>query len=114
LQRFAWGVSSLAESYLIEGVDFLPAQVAQLSAQYPIRTVFLGCSQMTLARFDRFPGRARGYASLPLKVRRQFVQDVPRWSEFVRQEAARFGYPYVDMSDNFPSRLREADTVLTG
>src|SRR5581483_11768961 len=42
------GVSSLADHYLIEGVDFLPAQVARLSAQYPIRAVFLGCSQLTL------------------------------------------------------------------
>jgi hypothetical protein len=113
LEQFAWGVSSLAESYVIEGVDFLPVQVAQLSAQYQIRTVFLGCSQMSLERFDRFPGRARGYASLPLEVRRQFVQDIPLWSKFVRQEAVRFGYPYVDMSDDFPSRLHEADTVLT-
>ena len=33
LERFIWGVSSLAEHYVIEGVDFLPAQVAQLELQ---------------------------------------------------------------------------------
>jgi 2-phosphoglycerate kinase len=113
LDRFAWGVSSLAESYVIEGVSFLPAQIVQLSAQYPVRSVFLGCSHMTLERFDRFPGRSRGYAELPVVMRRQIVQDVPRWSEFIRQEAERFGYPYVDMSDDFPSRLHEAGAVLT-
>jgi hypothetical protein len=48
LERFVWGVSSQAENYLIEGVDFLPSQIAQLSGKYPIRAVFLGCSQMTL------------------------------------------------------------------
>jgi hypothetical protein len=31
LERFVWGVNSLAEHYVIEGVDFLPAQVAQLA-----------------------------------------------------------------------------------
>lgn len=113
LERFIWGVSSLAQSYLIEGVDFLPAQIAQLSAQYQIRSVFLGCSKMTLERFDKFPGRSRGYASLPRKTRRQFAQDVSLWSEFVQLESERFGYPYIDMSDNFPSRLREAEVVLT-
>ena len=113
LERFVWGVSSLAESYVIEGVDFLPAQVAQLSAQYQIRSVFLGCSKMTPEHFDQFPGRSRGYATLPEEVRRQFAQDVPLWSEFVRQEAERFDYPYIDMIDDFPSRLREADAVLT-
>ena len=113
LERFVWGVSSLAENYVIEGVGFLPEQVAQLAAQYQIRSVFLGCSRMTLEQFDEFPGRSRGYASLPEEVRCQFAQDVPLWSEFVRQEAKRFGYPYVDMIDDFPTRLSEADAVLT-
>lgn len=113
LERFAWGVSSLAESYVIEGVDFLPAQVAQLSAQHKIRSVFLGCSRMTLEQFDQFPGRSRGYAGLPEAVRRQIVRDVPPWSEFVRKEAERFGYAYIDVSDDFPARLREAEAALT-
>ena len=56
LERFVWGVNSLADGYVIEGVDFLPEQVVRLSAQYPVRSVFLGCSKMSLDRFDRFPG----------------------------------------------------------
>jgi hypothetical protein len=112
LERFAWGANSIADSYLIEGVDFLPEQIAKLSSQYPIRSVFLGCSQMTLERFNQFPGRSRGYTALPEAFQRQIVQDVPLWSEFVRQEAGRFGYPYVDMSDDFPLRLGEADALL--
>ena len=113
LQRFTWGVSSIAEGYVIEGVDFLPTQVAQLSDQYNIRAVFLGCSKMTLEQFNQYPGRSRGYADLPEAMQRQIVQDIPLWSEFVRQEAERFGYPYVDMIDGFPSRLSEAEAVLT-
>lgn len=112
LERFTWGVTSTADSYLIEGVDFLPAHVAQLSAQYPIRSVFLGRSQMTLGQFNQFPGRSRGYTNLPEAFQRQIVQDVPLWSEFVRQEAGRSGCPYVDMIDDFSSRLDEAETVL--
>src|SRR5688500_4911515 len=37
LERFSWGVSSLSEPYVIEGVDFLPAQVVQLSGKYKLR-----------------------------------------------------------------------------
>jgi hypothetical protein len=92
LERFIWGVSSMAESYVIEGVDFLPAQVDHLSSQYPIRSIFLGCSQMTLEAFDRFPGHSPGYSMLPEESRRQIVQDVPRWSAFIQQEAEHFGY----------------------
>jgi hypothetical protein len=113
LERFVWGVSSLAEHYLIEGVDFLPAQVARLSAQYPVRCVFLGCSTMTLERFERFPGRSPGYIGLPMDMRGQIVQHVPMHSDLVRREAEAFGYPYVDMVGDFDARLREADAALT-
>ena len=111
LERFVWSVSAMAEGYVIEGVDFVPAQVAQLAARWPIRSVFLGCSKMPLEHFDQF-GCSRGYAMLPEEMRRQIAQDVPLWSEFIRQEAERFCYPYVDMIDDFPSRLTEAETVL--
>lgn len=113
LKRFVWGVSSLADHYVIEGADFLPAQVAQLSTPSETRAVFLGCSRMTLESLDQFPGRSRGYAGLPEEMRRQIAQDVPRWSEFIRQECARFGYRYVDMANDFPQRLQEAEAILT-
>src|SRR5437588_1579166 len=112
LERFIWGVSSLTDHYVIEGVDFLPAQVAQLSTQYPIRTVFLGCSRLTLEGLTHYSGRS-GYGSLPEALRRQIVEDVPRWSAFIRQEADRFGYAYVDMVSDFSQRLTEAEMVLT-
>jgi hypothetical protein len=96
-----------------EGVDFLPAQVAQLSTHYQMRSVFLGRSRMTLETFDQFPGRSRGYSNLPEEMRRQIVLDVPRWSEFIRQESARFGYPYFDMIGDFDQRLNQAEAMLT-
>lgn len=114
LERFAWSISSMArEGYVIEGVNFLPGQLVQLSTRYPLRAVFLGCSQMNLDRFDRFPGHSIGYTFLPEETRRQFAQDIPGWSEFIRQEAEKFGCPYVDMSDDFEARLGEAAALLT-
>jgi len=113
LERFIWGVNSLSDNYVIEGVDFLPAQVVQLANQYQIRSVFLGCSQMTLETFDQFPGRSRGYSGLPEEMRRQIVRDVPLWSEFIRRESERFGYPYSDMIGDFSQRLDEAKALLT-
>lgn len=112
LERFVWGVSALADHYVIEGVDFLPAQVAQISTQYPIRAVFLGCSHMTLEKLAQFPGRSPGYARLPEELRRQIAEDVPRWSAFIRQEADRFGYTYIDTVGAFPQRLAEAEMAL--
>ena len=112
LERFIWGVNSQAGDYVIEGVDFLPKQVTQLSTKYNIRSVFLGCAQMTFERFDQYPGHSPGYASLPEELRRQFAKDIPTWSEFIRQEAGRFDQPYIDMSDRFHSRLNEAEQLL--
>ena len=115
LQRFVWGVSSLAEDYIVEGVDFLPSQAVLLEAQYPIRSVFLGRSQMTLEQFERFPGRSRGYAGLPEALRRQIVQDVPHWSAFIQSEADRCGCRYIDMQGDFTSHLDEAEaSLMTG
>ena len=113
LQQFVWGVTSQAENYLIEGVDFLPAQVKQLADQYELRAIFLGCSQMTLDTFDQFPGRSLGYKRLPEELRRQIVADVPRWSEFIRQECNRFNYPYIDTADSFHDQLLRAKRLLT-
>jgi 2-phosphoglycerate kinase len=112
IERFVWGVSSMAESYVIEGVNFLPEQVKHLSTQYQIRTVFLGCTKMTLERFDQFPGHSIGYTFLPEETRRQVVHDIPLWSEFIQQKAKQFGYSYVDMSDEFSARLQEAEAAL--
>lgn len=113
MERFIWGVTSFADDYVIEGVDFLPAQVAQLTTKYPIRAVFLGCSYMTLESFNQFPGRSKGYANLSEEIRQQIVGDVPRWSAFIRQEAERSGYAFVDMVGDFAQRLTEAERVLT-
>jgi 2-phosphoglycerate kinase len=113
LERFVWGITSQAENYLIEGVDFLPAQVNHLSAQYQLRTVFLGCSRMTREHLDQFPGRSRGYRSLPEEFRRQIAKDVPLWSELIRREAEHCGFPYIDTAHDFPNRLRQAESLLT-
>jgi len=113
LGRFIWGVTSSADSYLVEGVDFLPEHVARISARYPVRAVFLGCSTMTLGTLDQFPGRSSGYAGLPDEMRRQIAQDVPLWSEFIRQECERFGYPYIDMTGDFNERIDQAKAALT-
>jgi hypothetical protein len=113
LQRFVCGMSSLADDYLIEGVHFLPSHAAALAKDFALRSVFLGCSTLTLERFDKFPGRSRGYAALPLEFRQQIVRDVPTWSAFVAERAKLAGCHYLDMVGGFAERLAEAELVLT-
>ena len=114
LERFVWGINSQAEHYLIEGVHFLPEQVSALANHYSVRSVFLGCSNLTLERFDAFPGRSRGYVGLPPELKRQIVRDVPKWSAYVAEKAASEGLPYLDMNEDFGDRLEEAEHLLVG
>jgi hypothetical protein len=113
LERFVWGVISKTDNYLIEGVGFLPEQAKRLSAKYPLRAIFVGCSRMTLEDLDHFPGRSLGYIGLPEELRRKIARDVPLWSEFIRQESENFGYPYIDTVNDFPKKLSQAEFILT-
>lgn len=112
LERFVHGIGSFADDYLIEGVHFLPRHVTALAQRGAVRSVFIGSSQLTLERFEQFPGRSRGYAALPPDFKRQIVQDVPRWSQFIAGEAAAAGCPYVDTSGDFAAQLAEAERLL--
>lgn len=112
LEKFVGGIGSLADSYLIEGVHFLPRHVLALGQRCAVRAVFIGSSQLTLQRFEEFPGRSPGYASLPADFKRQIVRDVPRWSDFISREAAAAGCPYVDTSGDFAAQLALAEQHL--
>lgn len=114
LERFVWGINSMSDGYVIEGVDFLPAHAARLAEKFAVRAVYLGCSVMDLERFDRYPGRSKGYAGLPEETRRQFAGDIPGWSAFIRREAEQWGFAYVDTAVDFEARLGEAEALLTG
>jgi len=114
LQRLVWGISKMAEAYVIEGVAFLPEHVARLAMDFQVRAVFVGSSQMTLEKLDKYPGMSRGYGELPEAHRRQIAGDVPLWSQFIRDESQRFGYPYVDTGEHFTQRLQESERILLG
>lgn len=112
LERSLWALTSQADHYLIEGVGFLPEQVAATAQTHAIRSVFLGCSTMTLERLDAFPGRSPGYGRLPEALRRQIAADVPVWSAYLESECARWAVPYVDLGDEFDEGLHQAQRAL--
>lgn len=67
---------------------------------------------MTLAKLERFPSHSKGYATLPENLKRQDAADVPRWSRFIEEEAARCTVPYDDMSYKFEEQLQEIEAQL--
>jgi hypothetical protein len=67
---------------------------------------------MSLEKLDRYPGHSRGYASLPESMRLLISRDVPLWSTYIREEAERFGCPYVDTALDFQAQLGKAERIL--
>lgn len=113
LNRFVWGVNSLSDHYIIEGVHFLPIQAAELGDRFSIRALFIGCSTMSVDKLDQFPGRSQGYAALPSGIKEQIAADVPLWSRFIEREANKVGYPFLDMADDFERHVTRAERLLT-
>ncbi len=112
-ERIVSGINSTAESYVIEGVHFLPNHVRTLHERFPIRAVFLGCSLITPADIARLPGKSPGYADLPKPMRAQIARDVPVWSAWIQELSGASGFPYVDMAKNkFASSLELAAAEL--
>lgn len=106
-------ISQATEQYVIEGVDFLPGQIVRLNPLYPqLRALFLGCSTMTVERFDRYPGHSPGYSRLPDALRRQIANDISRWSKFIRDECGHAGCAYLEMGHNFRAQVVEAQRIL--
>ena len=103
LVLFLWGNGDKLNSPSTPGRSILYA------FHYPVTKTGL----REAGAFDRFPGRSRGYSTQPEEVRAQFARDIPLWREFIRHEAERCSCPYIEMSDNFQSRLIEAETHLT-
>jgi hypothetical protein len=112
LERFVWSVTSLGAPYIIEGVDFLPAQAARLAQRFTIRAVFLGDSAMTPARLQAHLGRQPWLAETPPDRFRELAGHVVDHTKLVRRECARLGLSFVDMAGDFDRRSQEAAALL--
>ena len=112
LERYIWGISSLSNDYIVEGVWILPKQALQLAHEFPIRSVFLGCTDMSLEKLDRYPGHSKGYSNLPESMRLLISLDVPLWSRYVCEAAEQFGCPYVDTALDFLAQMNKAERIL--
>ena len=114
LERFTWGVASLRSPYVIEGVDFLPEQAADLAKRYAVRSVFLGNSMMTATLLGTQLGRQPWLAGTPPEQLRSMAIHVVDHTKLIERECARLGLAFVDLADDFDRRSREAAAILVG
>jgi hypothetical protein len=114
LERFVWGVASLKAAHVIEGVDFMPEQIAQLGQRFGVRSVFIGNSGMTARLLETHLGRQPWLAGTSPEQFRLMAGHIVQHSTLIKSECARLGLPFVDMADDFDKRSREAAALLVG
>jgi len=112
LDRLVWGVASLAAPYVIEGVDFLPTQAAELQRKFAIRSVFLGNTQMTDAVLGTHFGRQPWLAGTSPEQLRSMATHIVSHTALIQRECARLGIAFVDMAGDFEQRSLEAAALL--
>jgi hypothetical protein len=114
LERLTWGIASLAAPYVIEGVDFLPAQAAELQTRFAIRSVFLGNTRMTATRLGTHLGRQPWLAGTSPEQLRSMAGHIVDHTALIDRECARLGLAFIDMAGDFDQRSLEAAAVLVG
>lgn len=114
LERFVWGIASLRAPYVIEGVDFLPAQAVQLAEAYPVRAVFLGNSGMTGALLRTHLGRQPWLAGTTDDTFERMASHVVGHTALVERECARMNVPFIDLAGDFDRLLVAATRLQEG
>ena len=124
-RRFAWSSGAFHGSYCLEGVYLLPAQGAALAEEgLPLRACFLGDEAMSGERLRECalglrpvgPGR-QGHLwieELGEAGRERLAAQICELSVFIRCEAERYGFPYVEMGGGFREGVEHAVDALAG
>jgi hypothetical protein len=112
LDRLVWGVASSRTPWVIEGVDFLPAQAAELAQRYPVRSVFLGNSGITGSVLGANLGRQPWLAGTTDDQFELMASHVVGHTALVQRECTRLGIPFVDLAGDFDRMLTEAAASL--
>ena len=122
-RRFAWSSGAFHGSYCLEGVYLLPAQGAALAEEgLTLRACFLGDEAMSGDRLHEY-GRGfrpagperRGHLwieELGEAGRERLAAQICELSVFIRGEAERYGFPYVEMGGGFREGVEHAVDAL--
>lgn len=104
----------VAEDYIIEGVDFMPRHVRNLSAETPVTACFLGLSTVDMSTIDAHAGRMDYQKHLDQAVRDGYPAWIVRWTEEVRRECAETGIPFFDLAGDYEAQAgRALDTLAS-
>lgn len=99
-------------AYLVEGDIILPAQAAELGRTRAIRACFLGRSKVTVRELRHNPGDNDWVSSLETKRLHQLPGKLMNRSRLIQKQAAKYRFPYFDVSDDYAGALDQAFRAL--
>lgn len=100
--------------YVVEGVEFLPQQAAQLVMARSARCCFLGLSECTVDALESEPEDDNWIWDAEPAERAGIAADIVELSRWLQAECDRLGLQFVDMAGDRTAALERAYTVLMG
>lgn len=113
LEALAVACDADADAYVIEGVEFLPEQVAALRGRLDVRACFVGASDVTLAQLEEHSATDSWiFTELSAPERAKLPEQIVACSRFVADECAAHGIAYVDLACGYDAATQEVLRVL--
>lgn len=106
--------SRLADSYLLEGVGFMPNAVAGLPNSIDRRACFVGMSSVTLEDIDTHAGLNDWHRGLPEDDAARLSEWIVDWSQLIERDCQELGMPYVDLAGDWSAGAARVAAILDG
>jgi hypothetical protein len=97
---------------MIEGVGFMPSQVAGLPASIERRACFVGMSTVNAADIDIHTGANDWHRGLSDEDAGRLPSWIGEWSRIIERECQVHAIPYVDLSGDWRAGAVRVATVL--
>ena len=97
--------------FVVEGVEFLPQQAAQLGMAHGRQCCFLGLSECSVRGLE-LEGAGNWIWDVTPAERSGIAADIVELSQWLQAECGRLGVPFVDMVGDRTTALERAYAVL--
>lgn len=118
LERTADVALDQSETFLIEGVEWLPRHLAALTSRLEnvsLRACFLGHVAYSHEDLASYQGANRWHEGVTEDDRQGLPEWIRRWSDRLRTECAKAGEPYIDVGElGFDEAMLAAELSLFG
>lgn len=100
------------KDFIIEGDVILPYHSAELSQEFPVKSCFLGFSEIAIGALKENAGSNNWIDNLTEGSLKALPEEIIKISKFIKTECEKYSLKYFDLSGKYKERLEEAYTFL--